>query len=740
MYRRITVTAAAALLLASLASAQVVITPGTPFFDDFEGNAPVVAGENCPGVAPVGLANGWTNASGDDNEWTPDLGGTPSIGTGPLFDQNPGNAAGIYLYTEASGTCASGEARLESPQFDISGLTSTQAAFDYWVHLDGAHSGSIHTDVVEQVNSGSDGSVAMASDVFNSVSAAFTANHVGTQVEISGSAMGNDGVYTVIAFIDVDNVQLDVALAATESGLSFTHTFTIVDALPPVSGDNGVAWMNTGEALLNSIRLNFGADGNEQLITVVIRGINGGGFQSDMAVDGFTFRGDAPAFDFSVSQVTAPSFPVPNACLALGASEIVTVELVNNFIPVAAGTMVPLSLDVNGGMQVVNETFMTPALNQGDTFLATFATPVDLSMPGTNTVTVSYTGTDAVPGNDVFNTSFDNPMALPQGLPFLENFDTFGAVLNQPIVPMDWINDPNDGTANWLFENDFPSSNNGPNADHTTGTAGVGWYAYIEDSVSTNSVINLLTPCIDLSGTSLPVADFWFNSNVPSNGAQFQNMFAVDLITSGGIVVDAIPQIGDTAGLWQNFSVGLSPFIGDVVRIQFRGRDDNGSTTNDYGLDDVQVRDLVGGPGQAPQAGLATLDYGNGLEMNGLGVPSLLPGPYFASVNVGGDETFRMGGEPNQAIILLGGSLSVNAVFFAGIGQLDIGPPLEVLGDGTSPGFLNSFFVLDAAGSRDLTFPVDTSLSGFITTLQAVMFNTTGSIISFSNAVEVTFL
>lgn len=80
----------------------------------------------------------WTQASGDDIDWTRDSGGTPSDGTGP----STGSDGAFYVYVEASGNNVgfpNKRAILNSPCFDLSGETETSFVFDY--HMFGATDG-----------------------------------------------------------------------------------------------------------------------------------------------------------------------------------------------------------------------------------------------------------------------------------------------------------------------------------------------------------------------------------------------------------------------------------------------------------------------------------------------------------------------------------------------------------------------------------------------------------------------
>lgn len=113
-----------------------------PYVEDFQGQTTCSA--NC--TNNCNLTGGWSNAhDGVDNaDWIADSGGTPSSNTGPTIDSNPGSAAGVYLYTEAS-SCFNRQSDLISPCFDISALSNPTFSFDY--HMFGASMGSLQVDV-----------------------------------------------------------------------------------------------------------------------------------------------------------------------------------------------------------------------------------------------------------------------------------------------------------------------------------------------------------------------------------------------------------------------------------------------------------------------------------------------------------------------------------------------------------------------------------------------------------------
>ena len=116
------------------------------FTANFEGFASCGTTSNC-GLTVCNLANGWinmTNGSDDDIDWRVDAGGTPSVGTGPSVDHNPGTTNGKYLYLEASSGCNGQEAILLSPCIDLTNAVSPQ--FSLWYHMDGATMGELHVD------------------------------------------------------------------------------------------------------------------------------------------------------------------------------------------------------------------------------------------------------------------------------------------------------------------------------------------------------------------------------------------------------------------------------------------------------------------------------------------------------------------------------------------------------------------------------------------------------------------
>jgi len=95
------------------------------------GSVGCIGGESAPYSegfeSSIGL---WTQASGDDLDWTRDSGGTPSNGTGP----SSGSTGSFYMYVEASGQGTgfpNMRAILNSPCLDLNNASSATFSFDY---------------------------------------------------------------------------------------------------------------------------------------------------------------------------------------------------------------------------------------------------------------------------------------------------------------------------------------------------------------------------------------------------------------------------------------------------------------------------------------------------------------------------------------------------------------------------------------------------------------------------------
>ncbi|MDY8137364.1 M36 family metallopeptidase [Aquimarina sp. 2201CG5-10] len=120
------------------------------FVNPCDGNPPPPPGDCSGDISSFpysesfeGTIGDWTQASGDDLDWTVDSNGTPSNGTGPSSAID-GNS---YIYVEASvnGTgYPSKNAILNSPCLNFSGLTNPTLSFQY--HMIGSSVGTFNVE------------------------------------------------------------------------------------------------------------------------------------------------------------------------------------------------------------------------------------------------------------------------------------------------------------------------------------------------------------------------------------------------------------------------------------------------------------------------------------------------------------------------------------------------------------------------------------------------------------------
>ncbi|MFT5860323.1 MAG: hypothetical protein ACI865_002433 [Flavobacteriaceae bacterium] len=129
-------------MISVISSAQVIST--YPYVEDFEAEA--TCGTGC-GAACATLIDFFNDLGDGGLDWSVDVGGTGSGGTGPSVDHTLGTAAGKYLYVETScsGTgYPSVTANLESPWFDFSLGLNMQ--LEFWYHAFGATQGTLNVE------------------------------------------------------------------------------------------------------------------------------------------------------------------------------------------------------------------------------------------------------------------------------------------------------------------------------------------------------------------------------------------------------------------------------------------------------------------------------------------------------------------------------------------------------------------------------------------------------------------
>ncbi len=185
---------------------------------------------------------------------------------------------------------------------------------------------------------------------------------------------------------------------------------------------------------------------------------------------------------------------------------------------------------------------------------------------------------------------------------YKQNFDAFtpcsttcGAAC---VLGESWENDPADNVPNRDWATDFggtPSSPTGPSDDRTGG----GNYLYFESSSSCSGsdTANVTSPVIDLTSTVSPGVSFWYHMYGSSMGD-----LHVDILDENKNVLqlDVIPSITDNKDEWQNASFPIVAYIGQKIRVRFRGVSGS-SYWSDMAIDDFEAFDLV------PDVGITSL-------------------------------------------------------------------------------------------------------------------------------------
>ena len=171
----------------------------------------------------TGYDDGWTTSPENTQSayrWNTEAGPTTSSDTGPDVDHAPGNANGIYVYSEASGYNTGDIAELISPCLDIS-LVSVVPYIGFWYHMYGSNMGTLHIDLHDGTNWINDFSPAIVGQQQTSGGAAWlertfdVSAYAGQSIQIRFRAERGNGFRSDMAIDDFsvfDNLALPVEL------------------------------------------------------------------------------------------------------------------------------------------------------------------------------------------------------------------------------------------------------------------------------------------------------------------------------------------------------------------------------------------------------------------------------------------------------------------------------------------------------------------------------------------------
>lgn len=501
-------------LVAVQVQAQAPITP--PYVQNFDGEAQCPTGAGAPCV----LIGDFENLGGDTADWTADSNGTFSAGTGPSGDNTTGS--GVYLYFETSTPIVAGDsASVASPVLDIAGAANPQISF--WYHMLGTDMGTMHVDVLQQLNTGADGVTAPGAGtdgVFLSPTAQFTAGGVGDTITVSGSA-SSDGVYTITAVIDDFSVSVTPNFAVSEGPVNFVHERRTNDIIPAFT-DNLDLWQQIVIPLTGTLP----PFGNGSTFRAIIRGTDGPGFTSDMAIDDFEFL-DPVSDDIATLSVDSPA---ANVC----AGDYTVSATLRNFGLNPASNF-PVLLIVDGN-PVTAEVIAGP-IAPSESFSVTFGLPATLT-PGSSIidVTAGLAG-DLAPGNDTASLSV-NVTAAISSFPYVEDFEG--------------------GTAGWYVEGSASWAFGTPANVVITGAAsGVNAFGTgnLTGSYNVNEQGAVRSPCFDLSSLQNPYVrmNIWWDSEFSWDGSNLQYS------TDGGLSWIDVGAFGDDGNWYTDNTINSAP-------------------------------------------------------------------------------------------------------------------------------------------------------------------------------------
>jgi PKD repeat protein len=276
----------------------------------------------------------------------------------------------------------------------------------------------------------------------------------------------------------------------------------------------------------------------------------------------------------------------------------VTLRVTNNGINPASSLEVGYRLD---GSLMDMETIAGP-LNPGAFIDHTFASMVRLGSESTHLLDAwVHIVNDANHYNDTLHqaTTLVN-IATGMNIPQTQDFELFPTCASTfdcgvTVCPLGsgWTNLANgiDDAIDWRVNTGTTeSASTGPDADHSTGDS-TGKYIYLEASDCLSKTAHLVSPCIDLHAASEPQLIFWYHMYGATMGE-----LHVDVLSNGVWTLDArSPIIGDQGNAWHLADLNLTPYVGMVINVRFRGITGPGFTS-DMALDDIRIMETQAPP------------------------------------------------------------------------------------------------------------------------------------------------
>ncbi|MEY2649517.1 MAG: hypothetical protein RL608_191 [Bacteroidota bacterium] len=305
--------------------------------------------------------------------------------------------------------------------------------------------------------------------------------------------------------------------------------------------------------------------------------------------------------DAALSAIVNPSGRMPD-CQPLGSIPI-EVRLLNP--ATQALTSVPVAVRLGTG-PIQRDTVAVQLTSTQSTVVQLAPT---LSLPGIGNYSIrvwTELPGDQNPYNDTLSTSVNvTASGTPVSLPYAENFSSF---VSCPTTS-------NCGVTTCSLTNGWVNATNGSEDQHdwrtdaggtpTTGTGPTGGangggptdnYLYLEATNCLNSTAMVFTPCINLTGSSLPQLSFAAHMLGTNQGE-----LHVDVLSGGRWHLDVCaPLVGDKGSSWVNVTASLMPFTGKTIVVRFRGTTGNGGLS-DIAIDAITVSEVTSAPQAAMQ-------------------------------------------------------------------------------------------------------------------------------------------
>jgi hypothetical protein len=169
--------------------------------------------------------------------------------------------------------------------------------------------------------------------------------------------------------------------------------------------------------------------------------------------------------------------------------------------------------------------------------------------------------------------------------PYTENFDSLPLVSPYRDLPTCW--DTQVGPDYWTLTNDVTNTGHTylPNiGDHTTGTSNYLWI----DASSDITANEMVSPLVDMSALTTPLAGFWFASNNTNN--TINHTIALD-VWDGAAWLNIATETGNFTG-WVKVEAAVPSTVPTTTKFRIYAIANPAGTTADYFYNDLGVDDF----------------------------------------------------------------------------------------------------------------------------------------------------